>query len=109
MYLSSDDEIDIVSDGEVDDNIEEPNLSIPMPTIFTKPIAEWVGISRLNWMDLEVVLFNDNGIPVAKGVCPSTHSQHCVDKNSLGKVDVGVVILETLIHANVNPTHRLSL
>lgn len=60
-------------------------------------------------MNLEVVLINDNGVLVAQGICRKTHPQDCVDKNTFGIEDVGLVILEALVHSKVNPIHRFSL
>ena len=60
-------------------------------------------------MNLGVVIVNDNGVPMAEGMCHNIHPQDCIDENPFGTEDVGVVILESLIHSKVDPTHRFSL
>ena len=46
---------------------------------------------------------------MAEGICCNTHSQDCIDENLFGTKDVRVVILELLIHFEVDPTYRFSL
>ena len=46
---------------------------------------------------------------MAESICCNTHPQDFIDENPLGTKDVGVVILELLVHSKVNPTHRFSL
>ena len=60
-------------------------------------------------MNLEVVLLNDNGVIVAEGICCNTHAQDCIDKDPFGTKYVGVVILESLIHPEVDLVHRFLL
>ena len=60
-------------------------------------------------MNLDMVLLNESGVVVAEGIGRNTHLQDCIDENLLGPEDVGVVILESLVHFEVDPTHRFSL
>jgi hypothetical protein len=60
-------------------------------------------------VNLDVLLLNDNGVVVAEGICCNTHPQNCIDENPLGLEDVGIIILESLVHSEVDPTHRFSL
>ena len=109
VLSSSDDEVDIVGEGDIDDVRECPHVGTPLPSAHEDPIVECGGLSRLEWVDLEVVLLNESGIPVAEGICRNTHPNDCVDQNPLGDDDVGVVILEALVHSEVHPTQRFSL
>ena len=72
------------------------------------PIVGCMGLSRALWVNLEVVLVNDNGVVVAEGICCNTHPQDCIDKNPFGTEDVGVVIWKSLIHFKV-PLRRWPL
>lgn len=56
-------------------------------------------------VDLEVLFLNNSRIFVAKVVIP----HDCIDKNPLNKYDIGIVIFEALVHAEVNSTHRVLL
>jgi hypothetical protein len=60
-------------------------------------------------MNLDVVLLNDTGVVVAEGICRNTNPQDCIVENLLGPEDGGVVILESLVHSEVDPTHNSSL
>lgn len=51
-----------------------------------------------------MIFLTNSGVFVAEGICRNTHLHDCVDQNPLGNGDVGVVILEFLIHFNVHPT-----
>ena len=68
-----------------------------------------MGLSRAEWVNVDVVLVNDSGVVVAEGICRNTHPQDCINENPFGIDDVGVIILESLIHFKVDPTHRFSL
>ena len=106
---ASDDELDIVGEATMDESADEDDLDLPLPTIPHSPTVECVGLSRAEWINLDVVLLNDNGVAVAEGICRNTHPQDCIDENPLGPEDVGVMILESLVHSEVDPTHRFSL
>jgi hypothetical protein len=106
---ASEDEIDIVGEDTLADSADEDHLDIPSPSVPQCPIAECTGLSRASWVNLEVVLLNDSGVAVAEGICRNTHPQDCIDENPLGTEDVGVVILESFVHSEVDPTHRFSL
>ena len=54
------------------------------------------GYSREQWIDLDVVLVNGCGVPVADGVCRNLNPTNCIDANSLGEEDIGVWILNSL-------------
>ena len=45
------------------------------------------GYSREQWIDLDVVLVNGCGVPVADGVCRNSNPTDYIDANSLGEVD----------------------
>lgn len=59
----------------------------------------------MGWVNLEVVFLNDSG----EGIRRNTHLHNCVDQNPLGNGNVGVVILEFLIHSNVHPTQVFAM
>lgn len=104
MASYSKDEFDIVGEGEIDDAEEEMHLETLLPSVHTEPIVECSGLSKLKWVNLEVVLLNESGVPVAEGVCHNTHPHDCVDQYPLGNKDVGVVIIELFVHSKVHPT-----
>ena len=60
-------------------------------------------------MGLDVVLFNEVGVPVADGICRNSDPRECVDANPLGLDDVGVCILNSLFPFEVPLTWRFSL
>jgi len=103
------DELDIVEEATVHDSANEYHLGGPSPSIPFCPIIECVGLLRASWMNLKVVLVDDSRITMAEGICRNTYPQDCIDENSVGTDDVGVVILESLVYFKVNPTHRISL
>ena len=103
------DELDIVEEATMDDSADEDHLDLPTPSVLHCPIVECMGLSRASWVNLEVVFLNDIGVVVAEGICRNTHLQHCIDDNPFGTKDVGVVILESIVHFEVDPTHRFSL
>src|SRR5450631_355085 len=106
---SSGDELDIVGEYSFDESADEGHMGSPSTSAPFCPIVECGGLSRASWVNLDVVLVNDNGVAVAEGICRNTHPQDCIDENPLGTDDVGVVILESRVHSEVNPTHRFSL
>ena len=67
------------------------------------------GYSREEWVDLDVVLVNGCGVPVADGVCRNSDPTDCIDANPLGLEDVGVCILNSLLPLEVPPGWRFSL
>src|ERR1700680_1438927 len=105
----SGDELDIVGEDSFDDSADEGHLGSPSPSDPFCPIVECAGLSRASWVNLDVVLVNDSEVAVAEGICRNTHPQDCIDEHPLGTEDVGVVILESVVHSEVDPTHRFSL
>ena len=81
---------------------KEEHLKNPLLSILMEPIVQCSGLLRLHWINLEVVLLNDNGVVVIEGVCCNTHPHDCLDQNPLGNGNVGVVILESLVHSEVH-------
>ena len=67
------------------------------------------GYSREQWIDLDVVLVNGCGVPVADGVCRNSNPIDCIDANPLGEEDVGVCILNSLDPLEVPHGWRFSL
>ncbi len=61
------------------------------------------------WVNLEVIVVNDSGVVVAEDICRNIHPHDWIDKNQFDYEDVGVVILESLIHFEVGPTQRFYL
>ena len=106
---TSEDDLDIVGEDTMYDSTDEAPLEASSPSVPLCPIVECTGLSRASWVNLDVVLHNDNGVAVAEGICRNTNPQDCVDEKHLGPDDVGVVILESLVHSEVDPTHRFSL
>ena len=64
---------------------------------------------REQWMDLDVVLFNELGALVADGICRSSNTRECVDANPFGLDDVGMCIINSLLPLEVPVTWRFSL
>ena len=60
-------------------------------------------------MGLDVVLFNELGVPVADGICRNSDPRECVDANPLGVDDVGECILNYLLPFKVPLMWRFSL
>ena len=77
---ASEDELDIVGEATMDDIAEEDHLGLPALSVPFSPIVECAGLSRASWVNLEVILINDNGVVVAEGICRNTHPQHCIDE-----------------------------
>ena len=67
------------------------------------------GFGREQWVGLDVLLFNEVGVPVANGICRNSDPRDCVDANPLGPDDVGVCILNSLLPLDVPVTWRFSL
>lgn len=61
----------------------EGHVGSPLPSILVEPIGNSSGLSRLEWVNLEMVLLNDSGDPVVEGIYRSTHPHNCVDQNHL--------------------------
>ena len=106
---ASEDEMDIVGEATLDESADEDLSGLPSPSVPDPPIVECAGLSRPEWVNLDVVLLNDAGVVVAEGICRNTHPEDCIDENPLGPDDIGVMILESLVHSEVDPTHRFSL
>lgn len=107
MISMFEDELDIVEEGEIDDDKEEKHVGSPLPSIQMENIVQRSGLSRLEWMNVEVVLLNEN--QVVDGICCNTHPHDCVGQNPASNGDVGVVILQSLVHSNVHPTQIIFL
>ena len=60
-------------------------------------------------MNLEVILLDDDGVVVGEDMCHNINTQDCIGENQLGTENVGVVILDSLIPTEVDPTHRFKL
>ena len=67
------------------------------------------GFSREQWVGLDVVLVDGNGVSVADGICRNSLPRECIDANPLGDDDVGVCILNSLLPSVVPVTWRFSL
>ena len=106
---ASEDELDFVGEPTMDESVDDDHVDLRSPPASHGPIAECANLSRVSWVNLDVMLLNDNGVVVAEGICRNSHPQDCIDENPLGPDDVGVVILESLVHSEVDPTHRFSL
>jgi hypothetical protein len=55
------------------------------------------GYSREQWVDLDVVLLNGCGVPVADGVCRNSNPTDCLDANPLGEEDVSYIHWKCLL------------
>ena len=97
----------IVGEANMDDSTNKDHLDLPSPSVPLCPIVECKGFPRALWVNLDVVLLNESGVAVAEGICRNSNPQDCIDENQLGTEDVGVVILESFVHSEVNPTQRL--
>ena len=64
---------------------------------------------REQWVGLDVILFNELGVPVAHGICRNSEPRECVDANPLGADDVGVCILNSLLPLEFPVMWRFSL
>jgi hypothetical protein len=106
---ASEDELDIVGEATMDESGDDDHVDLPSPSTPLRPRVECAGLSRASWVNKDVLLLNDSGVVVAEGICRNTHPQDCIDENPLGSEDVGIVILESLVHSEVDPTHRFSL
>jgi hypothetical protein len=106
---ASEDELDIVGEAIMVESVDGKHVDLPASSAPHSPIVECAGLSRASWMNLDVLLLNDSGVVVAEGICRNTHPHDCIDENPLGPDDVGIVILESLVHSKVDSTHRFSL
>ena len=97
MFSCSKDEVHIIGYGDIDDVEEEPHVETSLPSVHVEPIAKCSGLSWLEWMNLEVILFSESGVPIEEGVWRNTHLHDCIDQYPLGNEDIGVVILELLV------------
>ena len=50
------------------------------------------GFRREQWVDFDVVLLNELGVPVVNGICRNSNPLECIDANPLGLDDVGVFL-----------------
>jgi hypothetical protein len=106
---SSEDDLDIVGEAIMDESVDGEHVDLPAPSAPHSPIVECAGLSRASWVNSDVLLLNDTGVVVAEGICRNTHPHDCIDQSPLGPDDVGIVILESRVHSEVDPTHRFSL
>ena len=110
-----------VSDSELDFSSEassyysefeadvEHQTAIVVASAEEEAIPPCEGYSREQWVDLDVVLVNGCGIPVADGICRNSNPTDCIDANPLGEEDVGVCILNSLHALEVPAGWRFSL
>lgn len=84
-------------------------MRTPLPSVYVEPIVKCFGLSRLEWVNLELVLLEDNVVFIVEGICRNIHPNDYVDQNLFGHEDVGVVILESLVHFAVHSTRRFLL
>lgn len=109
MFCSSYDGVDIVGDGKMDDIGEEHHMGPKCCPYLQNPL--WSVLGSLGWTKwiwkwlLLTIMASISG----EGVCHNTHPNDCIDKIPLGKNDVGVVIVESIVHAKVNPLQRFLL
>lgn len=59
MLTSSEDEFDIVGEGEIDNVEEERHLGTRFPPIHVEPIADCSRLSISEWVNLEVVFLSE--------------------------------------------------
>ena len=52
------------------------------------------GIRREEWTNIPLLLVNDDGNEMAKGICRNWNPVDCVDDKPLGESDIGVLIME---------------
>jgi hypothetical protein len=50
-----------------------------------------------------MVFVNNNGVVVEEGIYRNIHPQGCINEHPLNTEDVGLVILEYVIHFEVDP------
>ena len=67
--FGSEDELDIGGEATMHDSTDEDHLDLSLPYVLLCPIIECTGLSRTSWMNLQVVLLNDNEVAVAEGIC----------------------------------------
>lgn len=72
-------------------------------------ISLYASFSREQWVGLDVVLPNDNGVPVVNGICRNFGPRECVGANPFGKDDVSVCIKNPLLMLEVLLMWRSSL
>ena len=72
-------------------------------------IPSCANFRKEQWVGLDVVLFNELGVPVANDICRNSNPHECVDANPLGLDDVGVCILNFLLLLEVLLMWRFSL
>ena len=99
--------------GDFVDTSSHESLEVPEQSLHSKDdhddIPLCAGFGREQWVGLDVVLFNEGGVPVADGICRNSDPRDCVDANPLGPDDVGVCILNSLLPLEVPVTWRFSL
>ena len=103
------DELDIVGEATMDDNTDEDYLDLPSPSVPHCPNIECAWLSRASWVNWKWYFLMTCGVGVAEGICHNNHPQDCIDENPLGTENIGVIILELLVHSEVDSTHRFSL
>ena len=60
-----------------------------------------IGLSRDQWIDKYVFLFNVDGIAITTGIVRASQPQDCVDSSLLEESNVGIYILESNEHPSV--------
>lgn len=67
------------------------------------------GLSWEQWVGLDVVILNDDIVPMVDGICRNSRPHECVDANPLGEDNVGVCILNPLLMFEILLMWRFSL
>ena len=70
---ASEDELDIVEEATINDSVEEDHLVGSISSIPFYSIVECTGLSKASWVNLEVVLVDDNKVIMAEGICRNIH------------------------------------
>lgn len=76
MFSCLEDEIGIIGEGRLMFAKQELYVENPSDSIHVELIAECSKLSRLKWVNLEVVLLSKFGFLV-KGVCHNIHPRDC--------------------------------
>ena len=100
---------EVSSYGSEFEVVGEHETTISIANVEDKFLRPCEGYSREQWVDLDVILVNGCGVPVADRVCRNSNPKDCIDANPLGEEDVGVCILNFLDPLEVPPSWRFSL
>lgn len=80
----------------------DPDFIVPHP-VLPDGVAECEGFGRASWITKAVILTNESGVDVARGICHCVKAELVVDNNSmpLGNDRVVVQIAELLLEEDV--------